>query len=207
MTPAELDELQANIAEFMDTHPAYHYPHLLNEAADALSTLRADLAAKERALRKAEITIRQRQHPANEPRDPPNVLVTLGFWPDCGCGECYAIHCLDEQMTRAEHAESEFAAVRELMNIYNLGGWTDAVAPMQRALKAEAEEAALAAENDALLARAQKAEAERDDLIRENEALHGVHDELLKCRARWAELERVYESAKAFIDAAREVKP
>lgn len=35
--------------------------------------------------------------------------------------------------------KAELAAVRELMNRYNLGGWTDAVEPMKRALKAEAE--------------------------------------------------------------------
>lgn len=32
----------------------------------------------------------------------------------------------------------ENAAIRELMAVYNLGGWTDALGPMQRALKAEA---------------------------------------------------------------------
>ena len=35
--------------------------------------------------------------------------------------------------------EKELAALRELMNCYNLGGWTDALEPMKRALKAEAE--------------------------------------------------------------------
>jgi hypothetical protein len=40
---------------------------------------------------------------------------------------------------RAVKAEQELSAVRELMNTYNLGGWTDAVGPMQRALAAEAE--------------------------------------------------------------------
>lgn len=34
---------------------------------------------------------------------------------------------------------NELAAVRELLNLYNLGGWTDAVAPMKRALAAEQE--------------------------------------------------------------------
>jgi hypothetical protein len=36
-------------------------------------------------------------------------------------------------------ARADAAAVRELMNAYNLGGWTDAVEPMKRALRAEAE--------------------------------------------------------------------
>lgn len=42
-------------------------------------------------------------------------------------------------LERAERAEADSAAVRELMNAYNLGGWTDAIGPMKRALKAEAE--------------------------------------------------------------------
>src|SRR6187399_3421023 len=37
-----------------------------------------------------------------------------------------------------EQAERERDAIRELMNVYNLGGWTDALGPMQRALEAEA---------------------------------------------------------------------
>lgn len=44
--------------------------------------------------------------------------------------------------------EQELAAVRELMNVYNLGGWTDAVEPMKRALAAEAREALREAKND-----------------------------------------------------------
>lgn len=43
---------------------------------------------------------------------------------------------------KCERLEDELAAVRELMNNYNLGGWTDALGPMQRALQAEAELAA-----------------------------------------------------------------
>lgn len=35
-------------------------------------------------------------------------------------------------------AKAECDAIRELMNCHNLGGWTDAVGPMRRALKAEA---------------------------------------------------------------------
>ena len=33
--------------------------------------------------------------------------------------------------------KADEAAIRELMNVYNLGGWTDALEPMKRALKAE----------------------------------------------------------------------
>jgi hypothetical protein len=41
---------------------------------------------------------------------------------------------LTSQLARSE---ADAAAVRELMNVYNLGGWTDAEAPMKRALLAE----------------------------------------------------------------------
>lgn len=54
----------------------------------------------------------------------------------------------NEWCARAEKAEAERDAVRELMNVYNLGGWTDALGPMQRALKAEAELASVRAERD-----------------------------------------------------------
>ena len=46
-------------------------------------------------------------------------------------------------MCARQKAEADAAAVRELMNVYNLGGWTDSVGPMKRALQAEAELAAL----------------------------------------------------------------
>lgn len=43
-----------------------------------------------------------------------------------------------EQNARdADAYKADAEAVRELMNVYNLGGWTDAVAPMKRALLAE----------------------------------------------------------------------
>ena len=51
---------------------------------------------------------------------------------------------------------AERDALRELMNVYNLGGWTDAVAPMKRALAAES----------ALAAMTQRAEAAERDAAR-----------------------------------------
>jgi hypothetical protein len=47
----------------------------------------------------------------------------------------------DQLCAQAELAKvkADEAAIRELMNVYNLGGWTDALEPMKRALKAEAE--------------------------------------------------------------------
>jgi len=61
------------------------------------------------------------------------------------CPNAPCDNCLQWQRQRAERAEADAAAVRELMNAYNLGGWTDAVAPMKRALAAEAERDALRA--------------------------------------------------------------
>lgn len=49
-------------------------------------------------------------------------------------------------------AKADAAAVRELMNAYNLGGWTDAVEPMKRALRAEASGLIAAAAPDLLAA-------------------------------------------------------
>lgn len=43
----------------------------------------------------------------------------------------------DQLQRRLAEAQRDAAAVRELMNVYNLGGWTDAVGPMKRALAAE----------------------------------------------------------------------
>lgn len=54
----------------------------------------------------------------------------------------------DKRIGELEH---ELAAVRELMNCYNLGGWTDANAAMKRALAAEAALAERTKERDALL--------------------------------------------------------
>lgn len=50
------------------------------------------------------------------------------------------LQSLDAQLAQAERNE---AAIRELMNVYNLGGWTDAEGPMRRALEAGAERDAL----------------------------------------------------------------
>jgi hypothetical protein len=47
-----------------------------------------------RKLRTAEIKLSERAHPVTDPRDSPEVLASTGFWPECGCDACYAIHCL-----------------------------------------------------------------------------------------------------------------
>jgi hypothetical protein len=60
---------------------------------------------------------------------------------------------------------AENTAIRMLMNCYNVGGWTDALAPMQRALKAEAERDAAAAGMEAALRLEAAARRERDDLV------------------------------------------
>lgn len=43
----------------------------------------------------------------------------------------------DELRSALSAARKETDAIRELMNVYNLGGWTDAIGPMKRALAAE----------------------------------------------------------------------
>lgn len=43
-----------------------------------------------------------------------------------------------EARNERDMAKADAAAVRSLMNTYNLGGWTDALGPMERALVAEA---------------------------------------------------------------------
>jgi hypothetical protein len=75
---------------------------------------------------------------------------------------------------RAEHDARLFAAapgllaerdaLRELMNVYNLGGWTDAVAPMERALAAEAERDAFIAERGSVLTIATELREENETL-------------------------------------------
>ena len=52
--------------------------------------------------------------------------------------DCHAAaDALEAAGKDAREAENDAAAVRELLNVYNLGGWTDAIAPMKRALAAE----------------------------------------------------------------------
>lgn len=58
-----------------------------------------------------------------------------------GCLACAyekALSDLAAAQEARQRAEADAAAVRELMNVYNLGGWTDAVGPMKRAQAAEA---------------------------------------------------------------------
>ena len=81
------------------------------EAADEIERLTAERDALSRKLRLAEIKLRDRAHPASEPRDPPECLATLGFWPECGCGECYAIHCLSEALGERDALQAKLDAL------------------------------------------------------------------------------------------------
>jgi hypothetical protein len=54
-------------------------------------------------------------------------------------GEKFSARSYTALKSRAVAAEADAAAVRALMNCYNLGGWTDALEPMKRALAAEAQ--------------------------------------------------------------------
>lgn len=96
------------------------------DAAKAeIERLRAQLAERDLELRKANIKLRDRAHPASEPRDPPEVLASIGFWPDCGCGECYAIHCLGDAL--AQLAERD----RDAERMFD-AGWRTAANWMER---------------------------------------------------------------------------
>src|SRR5689334_10597727 len=49
----------------------------------------AEILRLKRELRYAEVRLKDREH-KGRPHDPPEVLRTLGFWPDCECCECWA---------------------------------------------------------------------------------------------------------------------
>jgi len=51
-----------------------------------------------------------------------------------------AIGIAELEIKKNKTLKEENEAIRALMNIYNIGGWTDAVCPMKRALEAEAHE-------------------------------------------------------------------
>lgn len=51
--------------------------------------------------------------------------------------------CLRESAAAIESLATENAAIRALMDIYNLGGWTDSLSLLERAERAEAERDAL----------------------------------------------------------------
>lgn len=72
---------------------------------DTLTRLVRQIAEVDRLqdeIKVLKAKLADRAHPSTDPRDPPEVLRGLGFWPSCGCGECYAIHCLDEVLKRYE---------------------------------------------------------------------------------------------------------
>jgi hypothetical protein len=73
----------------------------------------------------------------------------------------------DQQAKKIAKLEADNAAIRELMNTYNLGGWTDAIEPMKRALKAEAKIAVLEKQNREVNARLVSQEAEYEKVKKE----------------------------------------
>ena len=89
-------------------------------------------------------------------------------------------------------ANAELAAVRELMNIYNLGGWTDAIGPMQRALAAEAK---LSAANE----HAKRIIVERDEAREELARVTLLNDGHQRLATQYRERA---ERAEAALDAA-----
>lgn len=101
MVPREdLTKAEAKIAELVER--VTKFAGILSEKDAEIDRLEEREAALKVELACAGAKLRDRAHPASDPRDPPEVLRTLGHWPDCGCGECYAIHLLDQQMARTE---------------------------------------------------------------------------------------------------------
>ena len=99
----------------------------MDEIADAIAEIRSLRAENERLL---------------DDRD--HLRSRAGI--ECGCGyDKQGDVCLCHLpvffalRARVANLEAENAAIRALMDCYNLGGWTDAIAPMNRALAAEAE--------------------------------------------------------------------
>ena len=106
-----------------------HYECALREIAK----LTAENGALAGELHRANITLRGRAHPASEPRDSPECLRTLGFWPDCGCSECYAIHCLDNAMAERDALQAVIAAASN--TLHGRSGETDQGQAYDKALR------------------------------------------------------------------------
>lgn len=79
--------------------------------------------------------------------------------------------------TQLAEKEREIAAIRELMNCYNIGGWTDSTEPMKRALQAEAELAEERHENEHLIA----LRDEYEELVGNVALILGCTDEWSNC--------------------------
>ena len=121
---------------------------LIEAQAAEIAKLTAENGALAGELHRANITLRGRAHPASEPRDSPECLRTLGFWPDCGCGECYAIHCLDNAMAERDALRADAERYRWLrqhgnsfFNAVNYQGKNEVLdAAIDAALAARAQE-------------------------------------------------------------------
>ena len=89
-----------------------------------------------------------------------------------------AADSIREAAAELSRLTAENAALRELLNVYNLGGWTDAVGPMQRALKAETENAALRADAERLQYLLDKRSVTIDTMLHGNGCTAHTADEL-----------------------------
>lgn len=93
--------------------------------AERVERLTAERDTLSRKLKLAEIKLRDSAHPASEPRDPPESLATLGFWPDCGCGECYAIHCLSEALGERNALQAKLYATEPVAWMFDRATWCE----------------------------------------------------------------------------------
>jgi hypothetical protein len=100
-----------------------------------------------------------------------------------------------QAVSEIERLRAELTAVRELMNCYNLGGWTDALAPMERAIKAERELTKLKQDYDLIW----------KELKERRETVKGLRAELAEAKGsiklanelRWKAEKELQESLKA----------
>lgn len=96
----------------------YQQPDLNAELAPAYELLAAQAAQIANLTLRLEVEKRRHAHGMSKAteHDPPEVLATLGFWPECRCTECYAIEQLGMTLQRAERAERAEAECERLIS-------------------------------------------------------------------------------------------
>jgi multidrug resistance efflux pump len=102
--------------------PLKQFEEYVERCADDTIVLRAEIERLTRELAEARAELRQAE-------------ATLAL--PAGGIDTHAtdVATIKTLTTKLAASEAELAAVRELMNVYNLGGWTDAIGPMKRALQ------------------------------------------------------------------------
>ena len=109
------------------------------------------------------------------------------------CHEAAAL--LESLSAQVEALKRENEAIRTLMNVYNLGGWTDAIAPMERALAAEqrADSLHLQLSDRIAAVEVQKIqidmlEQDKAALVEQNTALRAEREEMVPPVKEWQQV-------------------